>query len=86
MSNIILTNKTLKPEYQEDKNKESENENENENENEEDDEDDYYDYENQNKTIDKNKIIKGKNDILGEMIDKLKSFEEEIKSLKKKKI
>ena len=35
------------------------------------------DYENQNK------IIRGKNDILDETIDKSKSFEEQIKSLKK---
>ena len=31
----------------------------------------------------KNEMIKGKNDILDEIIDKLKSFEEQIKSLKK---
>ena len=31
----------------------------------------------------KNEIIKGKNDILDEIIDKSKSFEEQIKSLKK---
>ena len=31
----------------------------------------------------KNKIIKGKNDILDEIIDKSKSFEEQIKSIKK---
>ena len=31
----------------------------------------------------KNKIIKGKNDILDEIIDKSKSFEEQIESLKK---
>ena len=31
----------------------------------------------------KNEIIKGKNDILDEIIDKSKSFEEHIKSLKK---
>ena len=55
-----------------------ENENQNENENY------YYDYENQNKTIDQNKIIKGLNDILDEIIDKSKSFEEQIKSLKKR--
>ena len=53
LSNIILTDKTLKSESQEDKNEENENENDYENE----DEDDYYDYENQNKTIDQNKII-----------------------------
>ena len=65
---------------------EDENENENENEKENEDKDDYYDYKNQNKTIDQNKIIKGKNDILDEIIDKSKSFEEQIKSLKKQKI
>ena len=32
----------------------------------------------------KNKIIKGKNDILDEIIDKSKSFEEQIKLLKKR--
>ena len=31
----------------------------------------------------KNKIIKGKNDILDEIIDKSKSFEDQIKSIKK---
>ena len=81
LSNIILTDKTLKSESQEDKNEENENENDYENE----DEDDYYDYENQNKTIDQNKIIKGLNDNLDEIIDKSKSFEEQIKSLKKRK-
>ena len=35
-------------------------------------ENDYYDYENQNNTIDQNKIIKGLNDILDEIIDKSK--------------
>ena len=79
LSNIILTDKTLKSESQEDKNEENENENDYENE----DEDDYYDYENQNKTIDQNKIIKGLNDNLDEIIDKSKSFEEQIESLKK---
>ena len=48
-------------------------------------ENDYYDYENQNKTIDQNKIIKGLNDILDEIIDKSKSFKEQIESLKKLK-
>ena len=79
MSNIILTDKTLKSESQEDKNEENENENDYENE----DEDDYYDYENQNKTIDQNKIIKGLNDNLDEIIDKSKSFEDQIKSIRK---
>ena len=72
----IFTDKILKSESQKDKNKEEENENENE--------DDYYDYENQNKTISQNKIIKGKNDLLDEITDKSKSFEEQIKSLKKR--
>ena len=45
---------------------------ENENENEDDD-----------KTIDQNKIIKEKNDHLDEIIDKSKSFEDQIESLKK---
>ena len=49
--------------------------NENENENEDDDE-----TMSQNE---KNEIIKGKNDILDEIIDKSKSFEEQIKSIKK---
>ena len=34
----------------------------------------------------KNKIIKEKNDYLDKIIDKSKSFEEQIKSLKKEKI
>ena len=61
----------------------NENDNDNENENKNDDEDDYYDYENQNKAIDQNKVIKSLNDILDEIIDKLKSFEEQVESLKK---
>ena len=95
MSNIILTDKIS--ENQEDKNEEKENkklkeENENENENEDDNEnenenkneDDYYDYEYEDdKTIDQNEIIKEKNDYFGKMIDKSKSFEDQIKSLKK---
>ena len=51
---------------------------ENENENEDDDEDD--------ETMDQNKkciIIKGLNDHLNEIIDKSKSFEDQIKSIKK---
>ena len=70
---------------------ENENENENENKNEDDDimkiliHSNEYDEEtiNQNK---KNKIIKKINDHLDEIIDKSKSFEEQIKSLKKEKI
>ena len=61
------------------------NENVNENKNEDD--------ENENKNEDddetmsqnkKNIIIKNKNDVLDEIIDKSKSFEEQIKSLKKR--
>ena len=47
------------------------------------DKDDYCDYENQNKTINQNEIIKEKNDNLDKIIDKSKSFEDQIKSLKK---
>ena len=50
--------------------------NENEDENEDNDE-----TKDQNK---KSKIIKGKNDLLDEIIDKSKPFEEQIKSLKKR--
>ena len=91
MSDIILTDKTLKSESQEDKNEEKENENKNENENEnesenenenKDEDDDYY-YENQNKTIYQNKIIKKINDNLDEIIDKSKSFEDQIELLRK---
>ena len=71
LSNIILTDKTLKSESQEDKNEENENEN------------DYYYYENQNKTIYQNKIIKKINDDLDEIIDKSRSFEDQIELLKK---
>ena len=90
--NIILTDKTESQENEkvesrkenedyenEDKNYEYENEDENEkleNENEEDDDDE---------TIDQNKIIKGKNDHLDEIIDKSKSFEDQIESFKKVK-
>ena len=55
LSNIFLTDKTLMSWKHKKENKGNKNENE----------DDYYDYENQNKAIDQNKIIKGKNDILG---------------------
>ena len=73
-------NKKLKEEN------EDENENENETENEDDDE-----YEDENEDDDetmsqnkKNKIIKEKNDNLDQIIDKLKSFEDQIKSFKKR--
>ena len=98
LSDTILTDKTLESESQEDKNenendetlmpsKDDANENDktlmssnedNENENEDDDDE----------TMSKNEkseIIKGRNDILDEIIDKPKSFEEQIKLLKKKR-
>ena len=92
LSDIILSDKTLKSE-----NQENENEKENEKENRNDkallssiDDDEKG---NENKDDDEtlsqneiNEIIKGKNDILDEIIDKLNSFEEQIKSLKKEKI
>ena len=57
-----------------DDNDENGNKNEDENKNEDDDE-----------TMSQNEIIKEKNDILDNLIDKSKSFEEQIKSLKKRK-
>ena len=84
---INLTDKTLESESQEDKNervqnrkeesKKEENDYEYENEDENDDDDETM---NQNK---QNKIIKGLNDNLDKIIDKPKSFEDQIKSLKK---
>ena len=69
VSDTILTDKTLIL---------SRDKNENENENENEDKDETM---SQNE---KNKIIKGKNDTLDEIIDKSISFEEQIKSLKKR--
>ena len=57
----------------EDKDEDYKNKNKNENKNDDD------------KTIDQNKIIKGLNDILDEIIDKSKSFKEQIKLFKKLK-
>ena len=74
----ILTDKTLmssKDNEKENKKLNEENENEHENENEDEDE-----TMSQNE---KNEIMKGKNDILDEVIDKSKSFEEQMESLKK---
>ena len=73
LSDTIITDKTLMS-------SKDKNENEMKNDNEDDDDDETM---SQNK---KNKTIKGKNDILDEIIDKSKSFEEQIKSLKKGKI
>ena len=64
------------------------NENEYENEYENEDKDDYYENENEDdddKTIDQNEIKK-LNDYFDKIIDKSKSFEDQIKSLKKEKI
>ena len=107
---VILTDKTLESESQEDKNenknekvesrkeenekvesRKEENEDEDyENKYENEDEDDYYEneneYENENKDEDETmsqKIIKNLNDNLDEIIDKSKSFEDQIKSIKK---
>ena len=74
LSDIILTDKTL--ERQENKKEENE-------DYENKDENDDYEYEDDDETIDQNKIIKEKNDDLDKIIDKSKSFEDQIKSLKK---
>ena len=61
----------------------------NENEDDDKDDDDYDDDDDDDETMrqnKKNEIIKGKNGFLNETIDKSKSFEEQIKSLKKEKI
>ena len=91
---IILTDQTLESESQEDENEKVESrkeENEYENENEdkyENADDDEYKYENEDddEAMDqkkKSEIIKGLNDNLDEIIDKSKSFEEQIELLKK---
>ena len=84
----ILTDKTLMT--SKDKNeKEKEKENGNENENDEtlmSSKDDDDENEDDDETMDQNnksKIIKGTNDLLDEITDKSKSFEEQIKSSKK---
>ena len=101
LSDIILTDKTLMSSKDENKklkeekgNKKLKEEKEKENENENENEDDYdiirilihsneYEEEiNQNK---KNKIIKKLNDHLDEIIGKSKSFEDQIKSIRKVK-
>ena len=91
---IILTDQTLESESQEDENEKVEsrkevNEYENENEDKyENADDDEYKYENEDddEAMDqkkKSEIIKGLNDNLDEIIDKSKSFEDQIKSIKK---
>ena len=92
MSDTILTDKTLESKSQEDDENENVNVNENENENVNDetlmssDKDDDYDDENknENENEDDDETIKYLNDLLDEIIDKSKSFEEQIKSLKKR--
>ena len=76
LSDTILTNKTLESlkNIKVESRKEENEDEDYENENEDDD-----------KTIDQNKIIKKKNDILDKIIDKRKSFEDQIESLKKVK-
>ena len=94
---IIITDKTLKSKSQKDENKNAnekvkgrkeENEDEYEYENEYENE---YEYEYENEDDDEtmsqsenNEMIKGLNDNLDEIIDKSKSFEEQIKLLKKR--
>ena len=100
LSDIILTDKTLESESQENENenekvesrKEENEDEEYENENEYDDyknEDEYENENEDNETMsqnEKNEIIKGLNNNLDEIIDIPKSFEEQIKLLKKEKI
>ena len=93
LSDIILTDKILASKNQENENEKVENkkeENKDEDYKNEDYENEDYEnkYENKDeyKTIDQNEIIKNLNDNLDEIIDKSKSFEEQIKLLKKEKI
>ena len=72
--NIILTDKTLESEIQEDKNKNEDEDDDYENKNE----DDYENEDDNDETMSQNEIIKNLNDILDEIIDKSKSFEEQI--------
>ena len=81
--------KTLKSKSQKDDDNENENENDktlmssnedNQNENDNDNENEDDETMSQNE---KNEIIKDLNDLLDEIIDKSKSFEEQIKSIKK---
>ena len=76
---IILTDKTLESESQENKNENKDKNYENKYENK-----DEYEYDDKTISQDKkNEIIKGLKDNLDEIIDKSKSFEDQIKSLKK---
>ena len=96
---VILTDKTLESESQEDKNKienekvesrkeenekvKSKKDDDYENEDEDDDYENEDEDEDDDKTMDQNEIIKNLNDNLDEIIDKSKSFEDQIKSIKK---
>ena len=77
----ILTDKTLKSEGQKD-----ENENKNDNENDENENENGSDNANENddETMSQNEKIKLLNDLLDEIIDKSKSFEDQIKSIIKR--
>ena len=76
MSDIILTDKILASSIHKNEKLKEENEIENENENEKEDEDE------DDKTMRQNEI-KELNDKLDEIIDKSKSFEDQIKSIEK---
>ena len=79
--NIVLTDKTLESESQENKNKKVESKKVESKKEENKYEDDCYEYDDEK--IDQNKIMKDLNDSLDEIIDKSKSFEDQIKLLKK---
>ena len=89
LSDIVLTDKTLKSESQENKNEnknENEYENEYKNEDEYENEDEKEDNDDDDETMsqsEKNKIIKDLNDNFDEIIDKSKLFEEQVELLKK---
>ena len=90
LSGIILTDKTLESESQENKNEKAESrKEENKDEDYENEYDDYkneYEYENQVEDEKMSqKVIRNLNDNLDEITDKSKSFEEQIKSFKKRK-
>ena len=81
LSDIILTDKTLISSKDENEKLKEENENENEDDKNEN-EDDYENKDEDDETMRQNEI-KELNDYLDEIIDKSKSFEDQIKSIKK---
>ena len=87
--NIILTDKALESQENKKEDKDYENEDEDESEKVESKKEENEDYENKyeddDETIDQNKTIKEKNDDLDQIIDKLKSFEDQVESFKKVK-